>query len=324
MVENTANTHNSRPSSWAFSLALCLLGPLFFLSYAFSLLAPLPLLYLHTGEGNPNRGRLWFLGAVALGILLTTLIKGFWGGLGFFLLASLPSFLLGELLLRKKGPEMAVLGALAAILLGALSSYVFLELKGTQTIPLAKQAIELQVTKTADILLNRNPEEIPQETQDQLKQLKENPALVFEELPGFALSALFLLCILPCLALIRWNPKGFLKRTGIHRDFLRKWKSPEWLVWPSLLCGALLIFEYEPYSQIARNALKPILIIYFFQGMSILAYFLDSLRLRGPLRVMLYALGILFLTPMVVSFGFFDYWFNFRSRNRQPTEEKEP
>jgi hypothetical protein len=324
MVENTTQTQNSRPSSWAFSLALCLLGPLFFLSYVFSLLAPLPLLYLHTGEGNPNRGRAWFFGAMVLGILLSSLIKGFWGGLGFFLLASLPSFVLGELLLRKKGPELAVSGAVLAILLGSLASFGFFEYRGVQTLPLMKQAIELQVTKTADVLLSRNPEEIPQETQDQLKQLKEKPALVFEELPGFAFSAIFLLCSLPCLALIRGNPKGFLKRTGIHRDFLRKWKSPEWLVWPALLCGALLIFELDPYSQIARNALKPILIIYFFQGMSILAYFLDSLRLRGPLRVMLYALGILFLTPMVVSFGFFDYWFNFRSRNRQPTEEKEP
>jgi hypothetical protein len=46
--------------------------------------------------------------------------------------------------------------------------------------------------------------------------------------------------------------------------------------------------------------------------MSILAYFLDSLRLRGPIRIIFYGTAILFLTLMVVSFGFFDLWFKFR------------
>ncbi|RZA02910.1 MAG: DUF2232 domain-containing protein, partial [Proteobacteria bacterium] len=83
------------------------------------------------------------------------------------------------------------------------------------------------------------------------------------------------------------------------------------------------IFPMDPFSLVANNLLKPILLIYFFQGMSILAYFLDSLRLRGPLRVFVYGAGLMFLTPMVVSFGFFDLWFNFRGRHKPSTEEKE-
>lgn len=321
---DTPSPYTNRPGSWAFSLALCLLGPLFFLSYAFSLLAPLPLLYLHSGEPDPRKGRIWVVVATILGATLSAIVKGSWGGIGFFLFAALPAIVLGELLLRKKGPELAVTGALSAMLLSGLLAWGVSESRGVSLWPVAKQAIESQVVATSELLLSRNPEEIPQETRDELERLKKSPQEIFQELPGFLLGALLLLCILPCVTLIRWNPKGFLRRTGIHRDFLRKWKTPDWLVWPALLCGAFFVFEMEPYSQIARNAIKPILIIYFFQGMSILAYFLDSLRLRGPIRVVLYALGILFLWPMVVSFGFFDFWFNFRGRKGPPVEEKEP
>jgi hypothetical protein len=322
-LESPASS-TARPGSWAFSLALCLLGPLFFLSYAFSLLAPLPLLYLYAGEAVRSKGRLWLLIAVAIGTVLSAVLKGWFGGIGFLVFASLPAFILGELLLSKKGPELAVAGALLAILCTALVGWLALESKGQTLWPMAKQAIESQVVSTADLLLSRNPEEIPQETKEELEALKKSPERIFAELPGFLFAALLLLCILPCVTLIRWNPKGFLRRTGISRDFLRKWRTPDWLIWPALLCGAFFVFELEPYSQIARNLVKPILVIYFFQGMSILAYFLDSLRLRGPIRVALYALGILFLWPMVVSFGFFDFWFNFRARKEPPVEEKEP
>lgn len=314
----------NRPGSWAFSLALCLLGPLFFLSYVFTLLAPLPLLYLHSGDPDRPRGRLWFFLAVALGTALSAILRGSFGGFGFLIFASLPAFVLGELLLSKKGPEVAVSSALAAILVTCAVGWFTLESQGQSVWPKVKQTIESQVVSTADLLLSRNPEEIPQETKEELELLKKTPERIFAELPGFLFAALLLLCILPCVALIRWNPKGFLRRTGINRDFLRKWRTPDWLIWPALLCGAFFVFELEPYSQIARNCVKPILVIYFFQGMSILAYFLDSLRLRGPIRVILYALGIMFLWPMVVSFGFFDFWFNLRARKEPPVEGKEP
>jgi hypothetical protein len=172
------------------------------------------------------------------------------------------------------------------------------------------------------LLAQKKNTELSDSTQEELKALLKSPSLIFEDLPGLLGTLLLLLCTLPCVALIRWNPKGFLRRTGIARDFLRKWRTPDWFVWLALFCGVFLIFDVEYLSVIARNLLKPILLIYFFQGMSILAYFLDSLRLRGPIRVLFYGAGVLFLTPMVVSFGFFDLWFNFRGRHRPEEEDK--
>lgn len=314
-----------RRGSWAFQMALCLLGPLFFLSYLFSILAPLPLLYLQLGGPQVQRGRAWALTAVGIGLFLSFAVKGWlWGSVLFFLFAALPAMVLGELLLRQKGPEKAVMGAILVVTMAAtLSAWSLAKSRGVELLPAAKQATELFLKDTAEHLLTQEKNEIPADTRAALEQLREKPSQEMATLPGMALSLVILLCTLPCIALIRWNPKGFLRRTAIPRDFLRKWKTSEWLVWPALLCGAFHVFEVEPWSDIARNVLIPILLIYFFHGMSILAYFLDSLRLRGPFRVFIYGAAILFLTPMVVSFGFFDLWFNFRNRNRSSDKDKD-
>lgn len=315
---------DDRPGSWAFQLALCLLGPLFFLSYLFTILSPLPALYLHVGTPHARRGRIWALLALLIGTLLCTAVKGWlWGGLAFFLVASVPALVLGELLLRKQGVEKAVAGAFLALsLMSLVSSWIVAKAQGVDLLPTAKQAAEEFIRSAAERILTQETNDLPDATKEDLKTLKEHPEQLLEDLPGIATSLLLLLCTLPCVALIRWNPKGFLRRTGINRDFLRRWKSPDWFVWLALFCGVFLVFEQPYLSTIARNALKPILLIYFFQGMSILAYFLDSLRLRGPFRILFYGAAILFLTPMVVSFGFFDLWFNFRGRNRPVDEEK--
>jgi uncharacterized protein YybS (DUF2232 family) len=315
-----------RPGSWAFQLALCLLGPLFFVSYMFTILAPLPFLYLHVGTPNVRKGRIWSIIGLFLGLGLSFAIHGWlWGSLFFFLFASLPALVLGELLLKRVGPERAIVGAVLAVTVASASSaWVVAHSRGLELIPALKTATEQIVRESAERFLEQQDKsDIPEHTLEELKLLKEAPGAFFSELPGILGSLLLLLCALPCVALIRWNPKGFLRRTGIPRDFLRRWRTPDWFVWFALYCGAFLLFEVPYLSEVARNILKPILLIYFFQGMSILAYFLDSLRLRGPFRVIFYGTAIVFLTPMVVSFGFFDLWFNFRGRGRPTDEEKE-
>lgn len=305
-------------------MALCLLGPLFFLSYLFTVVSPLPLLYLHSGNPNGRQGRLWLLIAAFIGAGVSFAIKGVAGGLAFLALTVIPAFVLGEILLHRKGAVKAISGAfVAAAIASLLAASVAAKVGGYELGSRTRQVVEAQVKLVTDRLLSQNPSDIPDQTSEDLKSLAKDPSLIYSELPGLLATALLLLCALPCLALIRWNPKGFLRRAGIARDFLRKWRSPDWLVWLALFCGLFLIFPVDYLSVAANNLLKPILLIYFFQGMSILAYFLDSLRLRGPLRVFVYGAGLMFLTPMVVSFGFFDLWFNFRGRHKPPTEEKE-
>ncbi len=317
-----AQSVEPRPGSWAFHLALCLLGPIFFLSYLLSILSPLPSLYLLLGNSDRKQGQIWSIIALVLGCALSGAIKGWMGALGFLLLASLPAIVMGELLLRRRGPEKAVLAATLLVLLSvSLASWIGARSQNMELLPMATSLVETQTKAAVQKLLTQNEKDLSETMLEDLKQIEKNPSLILAELPGLLVAALLLLTSLPCLALIRWNPKGLLRRASIPRDFLRKWKVPEWFVWPALLCGAFILFEVDYLSGFARNALKPILLIYFFQGMSILAFFLDSLRLRGPLRVMFYGVGVLFATPMVVSFGFFDLWFNFRGRAKARDED---
>lgn len=353
---DTAEPRN-RKGSWAFQLALCLLGPTLFLSYILTIFAALPGLYLHAGTPDRKRGQLWSGLALLIGGALALRIKGWPGGLGFVVYASLPAIVLGELLLRRHGPGKAVMGAVLAMFLAVgLHSWIEADRQNQALLPLVRQVAEAQAVTLAGSAQSKDPNEFSLRLTELLQKMDQAPKLVLLErvslflvallvfsnlpdpanaelllkdpsqlltdLPGMFLVVLLLLAALPCLALIRWNPKGFLRRASVPRDYIRKWKSPEWLVWPTLICGAFLLFEVEYLSVIARNALKPLLVIYFFQGMSILAFFLDSLRLRGPLRAVFYGVSILLATPMVVSFGFFDLWFNFRGRV-QPQNEDE-
>ncbi|RZA06305.1 MAG: DUF2232 domain-containing protein, partial [Proteobacteria bacterium] len=254
-------------------MALCLLGPLFFLSYIFTILSPLPLLYLHSGNPNARQGRLWLLVAAIIGTGVSVAIKGLGGGLAFLALSVIPSLVLGEVLKMRHGPVRAIGAAfLATIAATLIAAYTTAYVGGFELGPKLRTTVEAQVKMVTDRLLSQNPSEIPTDTAEDLKSLAKDPALIYAELPGIVATALLLLCTLPCLALIRWNPKGFLRRTGISRDYLRKWRSPEWMVWPALFCGVFLIFPMDPFSLVANNLLKPILLIYFFQGMSILAY----------------------------------------------------
>jgi hypothetical protein len=302
-----------RRTSWAFQLALCLLGPLFFVSYALTLLAPLPSLYLHVGTPDLRRGRLWSFLAVAIGAALSFSVKGWEWSVLFFLFVSLPALVLGELLMRRAGPERAVIGAVLAVLVATgLTGWIEAKSRGEQLLPALRVAAEQFVREAADSALQKEKADLPEATSEEIKSLKENPAELVNQLPGFAALLLVLLCALPCVALIRWNPKGFLRRTGIARDYLRRWRTPFWLVWPTLLCWGLALYDIPVASDLAGNLLKPLLLIYFFQGMSILAFFLDSLRLRGPIRLFFYGTAILFMWQVVLSFGLIDVWASFR------------
>jgi uncharacterized protein YybS (DUF2232 family) len=57
--------------------------------------------------------------------------------------------------------------------------------------------------------------------------------------------------------------------------------------------------------------------IYAIQGLSILSFFFDVWRLKGVFRALGFVIGVVLMMPLVLSLGFFDLWFDFRSKFRQ-------
>ena len=103
--------------------------------------------------------------------------------------------------------------------------------------------------------------------------------------------------------------KGFLSQT-----FWSFYKNPEWLVWPTLISGAIYAFaEHAPY-YLGLNCFKVLLVFYAFQGLSVISQILNFFKIKGFTRGILFALTVLVAMPMVLSLGFFDLWFDFRKK----------
>lgn len=128
------------------------------------------------------------------------------------------------------------------------------------------------------------------------------------ELPSGTLIAI-IICYWFNLLLAFQTLPGFLSRA-----FWGSYKNPEWLVWPTILSGFLYAYEEHALYYIGMNGLKVLLVFYGFQGLSIVTNFLNRRQIFGLIRAVIYGLLIFVLSPLVVTLGFFDQWFDFRRK----------
>ena len=137
------------------------------------------------------------------------------------------------------------------------------------------------------------------------------------ELPG----ALGILCLLTSWfnlrVLINLNPDRFLHRVGLDRRVLNRWKNADWLVWPTLASWAIVLFTTGITSDLALNLFKVLMAAYSLQGLAVLGSLFEAYKVRGIFRIILYTVVILVILPLLLSIGFFDQWFDFRSKFRQ-------
>ena len=99
---------------------------------------------------------------------------------------------------------------------------------------------------------------------------------------------------------------------------LTEWKAPEILVWVLIACG-FAVFPLTGTLQIlALNAVMILGMIYFFQGLSILSFWLHRKGAPPLLRVAIFSLIAVqqYLALVLAAAGLFDIWFDFRKLNR--------
>jgi uncharacterized protein YybS (DUF2232 family) len=131
-------------------------------------------------------------------------------------------------------------------------------------------------------------------------------------------------------ALVAWANfllvRVLLARTGIHPEewtSLRKWRSPEQLVWLLILAGFSVFLPLGGFKTLGQNVLLVLGLVYFFQGMAILAYWLNAKGAPAFVRVFLYTIIALqiYLAIMIAVVGLFDLWFDFRKLKTAPSGE---
>jgi hypothetical protein len=100
----------------------------------------------------------------------------------------------------------------------------------------------------------------------------------------------------------------------LSRGFWSGYRNPEWLVAPTLVAAGLFAFGDHALYFIGLNSIKVILVLYGFQGLSIMSSLLNKFKIFGFVRALLFSVAVFLTMPLVLSFGFFDLWFDFRKK----------
>jgi hypothetical protein len=96
-----------------------------------------------------------------------------------------------------------------------------------------------------------------------------------------------------------------------------QWSAPEWLIFVLLGTGFLLLVPVTGVRFFAMNLLMVLALLYFTQGVSVVATWFHRLGLPRPLRIIGYPL--LFLNPfffLIITLGLMDLWLDFRRLHR--------
>jgi uncharacterized protein YybS (DUF2232 family) len=97
-------------------------------------------------------------------------------------------------------------------------------------------------------------------------------------------------------------------------DDFKGWRAPERMVF-ALILGGFGTYVFQGGLQIvAINILMVVCLIYFFQGLSIVAFWFDRKSVPLAMRIVVYTLMGLqqYLVVVVAAVGLFDLWFDYR------------
>jgi len=100
------------------------------------------------------------------------------------------------------------------------------------------------------------------------------------------------------------------------------WETPGWLVFVLIGAGFALLVPYHVLQVVALNLLLVCLLLYFLQGVAIIAFGFQRYQVPRLLRWIIYLLLILLKPAMllVIVMGVTDLWFDFRRLHQPPSE----
>ncbi len=304
------NLARLRPFGWCVFPSLLLaqaahLIPLF--GFFMAAMVPFPSLLFRLKQG-PIDGR-WAT-AITCGLIFVFFSESGTDRIVFTAMAVL-GLLLGETLHRGLLPDMAVFASVGMVW-GGVWTIVSLTslLSGSSFF----QQVEVVLHQSLELTIALYEEmKISAETVATLQQSMGRIAFVLARLmPGF--SAMSLLFVAWTQLLLLQPARHRLEIPLPESPRLNRWKAPEKLIWGLIGCGAMLLTPHVPVRLIATNVLLPILVVYFFQGIGIVSYFLETKQAPRWIRVLIY-IAVFFQQVamiLVILLGIFDLWIDFR------------
>lgn len=283
---------------WITRIAPFLLPALFFQSAVFAFISPLPLFILSL-KNKPalsiaafitNLALIYFIGARGE----TIVVAIFWFAVGMFF----------PLLIKRSGKvQLSYLMSLGYLLLMVFLGIYFLAHQARMGI-IEYVRFELNVGMNQLMAMPNSPVKELVEEQGKEGLFKQ----IMTELPSGVVIAL-MISMWVNLLFASQLVKEFLPAT-----FWADYKVPEYTVWPTLACGGLFLLTDHAAYYIGLNGLKILLVLYGFQGLSVLSHLLTHYKILGFARAILFTVAIFIAMPFVLSLGFFDLWFDFRRK----------
>jgi uncharacterized protein YybS (DUF2232 family) len=202
----------------------------------------------------------------------------------------------------------------AAILLGVA---VIGGLGGEQEIGQAWRAYWQSEVDTALRLYGEGGALDPEQLGDARQALLSAGSWLLHLAPGILGGGALLLAWVNQLIVRAWEAR---RRPAAPRQVLNQWRSPEPLVWLVIVAGAVTWAAEGGLYWAGVNLLVVLGVVYFFQGMAVIAYWFEKKNAPRFLRAGLYLLIVVeaFLAGGGALAGLFDIWFNFRRLESKP------
>jgi hypothetical protein len=304
-VSDGSPTLKAPRAPWWILIVPFFLSAFFYLSAVFAVFAPLPILFLRA-----RSGRVPAFGAVVTNAALVLLATNRPSLAIYLVFIGALSMVMGELVDRRYSIEKTAVLTLAAVAVcGGLVVGWYSHIHHVNPIEEMRTLIAgtIETIQTAMPPSNTmDPADVDEWKQDALAEFPSVIALFAVVLVWANLSTL-----------LRINPAGVRDKIGLAPTFLKEWKAPEWLVWPTIAAGFFLIVDAGPVTLVAMNVFRVLMAIYAIQGLSVLSFVFDVWNIRGFFRTLGFLISIFLMMPLLLSLGFFDLWFDFRGKFRQ-------
>ncbi len=280
-----------------------------YLSGILSVFSPVPLIILYY---YTNKKPLYFF-AILTNLILVGLLAGL-GSAGIFMILVVSFVLAFPVFARRK----LTVNQLGSMLLIVLLASGWALMVGYGLAARVNPLIELRdfIFSFLDQLL----QSLPAESRTALLadiEVVEWKQGILREFPSAVGIFAFFFVVINLGVVLRLNPRGIRFRLGLPPYYFRSWKAPDWLVWPTLVAGLGTLMDWGWGSTVALNGFRFFMAVYALQGVAILSFFSDVWGLRRWTRSLLMGVALFVLSPLVLSLGFFDLWFDFRSKIRQ-------
>ncbi len=261
----------------------------------------------------------WGYGLAVLGIALIFSIflwPLFGSGSEYFLVEL---FILGPILFifLKRGFFITkTVGYATGLLLLLLSAYLILW--GIKTGHNPYQAVVYEINQGMESSLRFYAQlNLPETTVGAMRDAFQDMKILAARFwPGFAAASLLVLVWMNV-----WLGGRILERYGlVNFQFgdLSRWSLPEILVWLVILGAGSALLPYAGPQTAGINLLIFLALVYFFQGLAIVSFYLKKYRFSRFKRILLYSLIWIqtYMIIIVALVGLFDIWADFRKLKR--------